>query len=277
MPTPRVPIIQTILRAWADAFRAIRAMPVVALSALAILVTLVIARFFAVPAILLNPGRSVDQWLQSPTWFAFEFFYSCILIVLLAPLAIAIQRHVVRHEVARVYPLYPLKPSYLGYVGTALALNLAYRLPDLISVLAPARETLPLIVNVCIVVVTFLLMLVVVVITLRKIALFPAIAVNAPNATWHAFASADAGNTFRITLTLLGVVVPGVVCSLLMTFGLPLPHPSNTTGGLVQSLPLALLYFVNIAVASAAAGRIYMALAEPAEALAARTERPAIA
>src|SRR4051794_3823841 len=98
MPAPRVPIIETVCKGWIDAFRAVRAMPVAVLCALAVLAAMSVASYFSVMAILLNPGRTVDGWLNSPTWFVFQLFNGGLQIVLLAPLAIAIQRYVIRHD-----------------------------------------------------------------------------------------------------------------------------------------------------------------------------------
>ena len=252
-------------------------MPFVTLSALVILVTIALVTYFVVPGMLLSPGRSLDEWLQSPAWFVLQLFNSSLDIVLLAPFFIAIHRYVVRGDVARLYPLHPLKPSYLRYVGTALALNLAYRLPDLIRILAPGRDQLSAATNVAIVVVTFSLMLTVALVVVRKIALFPAIAVNAPKATWHAFAPADAGNTFRIILVLFGTLVPGMICGVLLTFGVQAPRWPDEIGGAALSLALALLQLLTIAVAAAAMARIYTAMSAPVEAREARAGTPAVA
>jgi hypothetical protein len=260
MPSPRVPIVETVSKAWIDAFRAHRAMPVVAICALVILAAIAVVAFFAVEAILMNPGRSVKQWLESPTWFVFVVFNSSIQIVLLVPLAMAVQRFVIRRDIARWYPLHPLRPSYLHYVGTALALNLAYRSPDLISILLPEARELPYAVNFAIALVTFILMIVVVIAAVRKIALFAAIAVNAPNANWRAFAPADAGNTFRIVLVLLGVLLPAAVCGALLNAYLPIPRWPNETGGLVLAFAMVLLQLPTIIAFGAAVARIYMAI-----------------
>jgi hypothetical protein len=181
MPSPRVPVIETVLKAWIDAFRAIRAMPVLAFVALVILAAVGVGAWWLTITVLLSPGRTVDQWLESPTWFMLTVINASLQIVLLAPLAIAVQRFVIRRDVARGYPLNPLRPSYLHYVVVALAIYLAYRAPELISILTPVSVGLWLL--------TPVLTIAVLVVALRKIALLPAIAVYAPNATWRGVAS----------------------------------------------------------------------------------------
>jgi hypothetical protein len=276
MPAPRVPIVETFCKGWADAFRAAWAMPVAFLCAMAILAAMSVTSYFSVMAILLNPGRTVDAWLESPTWFVFQLFNGGLQIVLLAPLAIAIQRYVVRHDAARFYPLHPLRPSYLSYVGTALVLYLAYRLPDLISILAPGRRELPLAVNIGIFVLTFALIIAVVIVALRKIALFPAIAVNAPNAAWRSFVPADAGNTFRTMLVMICILLPVAICGRLLHDVLPMRWPGDGRG-LATALIMAALQLPAIAASAAAIARIYLTTRAPAETPVVQAPSPAAA
>jgi hypothetical protein len=105
MPSPRVPIIETVSKAWIDAFGAVRAMPVIAVTALVIHFIIGVGVFFASMALLLDPGRTVAEWISSPAWFAFGLLNAALLIVLLAPLMIAVHRYVIRGDVARHYPL----------------------------------------------------------------------------------------------------------------------------------------------------------------------------
>lgn len=268
MPAPRVPIVETVLKAWIDAFHAIRAMPLVAAVALVILAAVGVAAWWLSVAVLLSPGRTVDQWLDSPTWFVLSVLNSGLQIVLLAPLAIAVQRFVIRGDVAKRYPLDPLRPSYLHFVGMAIAIYLAYRAPQLINILMPASIGLWLL--------TPVLTIAVMVVASRKIALFPAIAVYAPNATWRGVASTDEGNTFRIVLILFVIWLPGAVYSWLVTFHLPIPRTAYDMGGSILALAVWLPQLPIIAAFAAAAARIYMALSEPA-AVATQAESPSAA
>jgi hypothetical protein len=112
---------------------------------------------------------------------------------------------------------------------------------------------------------------VVVIAALRKIALFPAIAVNAPNATWRSFTPADAGNTFRIVLVLLGVLLPVAICGKLLHDLLPLRSPGDTRG-VVLALVMAALQLPAIAASAAAFARIYLAIGKPADVPVSRAE-----
>ncbi len=268
MPSPRLPILKTVSRAWIDAALAIRAMPLVAACALAIYALFAVGVFFAVEAILLNSGRSLAQWLASPAWFVFSVFDGGLRIILLAPLAIAVHRFVMRGEAAHGYPLHPLRPSYLRYVGTVLTLFLAYRAPDLISLLLPGK--LPLAANIGILVLTVALMLTVVIVALRRITLFAAIAVYAPNATWRQTAPCSSGNLVRSALILCGVIIPGVVAGVLLHVYLPTPDWPKGTGVLVLSFAQSLLQLAMICALAAAVSRIYLA----ADALAVSSPAP---
>lgn len=278
MPSPRVPIIKTVLGAWVDAFRAIRAMPVVALCALVILAAIGLAAWWVSVALLLSPGRTVEQWLASPTWFLITLVNTSLQIVLLAPLAIAVQRFVIRGDIARWYPLNPLRPSYLTFVGTALAVNLAFRLPDLFRILAANVDGLPVGSEIGLWYLALALMIAVPIVALRRIAIFAAIAINAPNARWRHAVPVDAGNTFRIILIALAIWLPDVVYGAFVQAYVPMPRWPNEIGGALL-LPLAtwLPQLVIIGAFAAAAARVYLALAEPETAAATRAKGAAVA
>jgi hypothetical protein len=258
---PRLPIIATIWGSWTDAMRAIRAMPVVSVCALVLHAAVAVGTLFAIFAILLSPGRTVEEWLTSPAWFAFSLVNVGIRIILLAPLFIAIHRFVIRGEIASRYPLHPLRPSYLKYIGTAFVLFCVSRAPDLISVVLPLG--LPFSANLAIAIVTFALMGAVAIVVVRKIALFPAIAVNAPNASWGQVAPADAGNVARILIVLAGVLLPFVIVSLVQIAYLPLP---GETGALMITLAMALVQLPVMCAFAAAMARIYLAIGTSVEA-----------
>lgn len=256
----RVPVVDTIVGAWTDAIRAVRAMPVVVVSALAIYAVLAAVMYFAGGTVLKNPGRSLEQWLASPTWFVFHLFNTSLQIVLLAPLVMAIHRYIIRGEAARHYPLHPLRPSYLHYVGVVLALNCLCRVPDLARVLV---QGVP-IVDALIWLGTIPLVIALVLGALRKVALLAAIAANGPNANWGEFPLADGGNTFRIVLVLFVVLIPRAIAGILLNAWLPVPNWPHDTGGLVLTFSLVLVQVLILIVFGTAVARIYMAVETPA-------------
>jgi hypothetical protein len=260
MPSPRLGVIETVSKAWIDAIHAARAMPVV-MGAGALLCTVIaIGVFVVIETVFMNQGRSALQWMASPAGFVFGVLNSSVQIVLLAPLAIAVHRYVILREAARSYPLRPLRPSYLQYVGTALAFNAAYRAPDLINLLLPETSTLPYAVNLAAALVTLALMIAVLIVALRRIALFPAIAVHAPNATWREIPPAGAGNLWRIAIVLIVVGMPGALGVALLHFFLPTPDWPNGTGQLVLSFAMVLVQIPALSALAAAVARIYLAI-----------------
>lgn len=255
----RVPVFQVVWSAWRDALRAIRAMPAVTGCAVGLYALISIGVFLAVETIVMNPGRSFSQWISSPAWFVFGLFNTSAQIVLLAPFAIAVHRFVILGEAATSYPLRPLRPSYLHYVGIALVLNFAYRAPDLMGLLLP--HGLPYIADLAIAAATFALMLSVVIAALRKIALFPAIATHAPRASWRETVPASAGNVLRIAVVVAGVALPAVVMLSLLHLYMPAPNWPNHTGQLVVSFSMVLVQVPPLAAMAAAIARIHLALA----------------
>lgn len=276
MQPQHMPIFRTIARAWADAVLAIRAMPLVAVCGLVVQALVALGTFFAIHLVVLNSGRSASEWFASPAWFMVGILDGSIRIVLLAPLAIAIHRYVIRGEAARRYPLQPLRPSYQRYVGTALVLVIAWRAPDLLSLLLPPK--LPFVVNLWIFAVTALLMVVVAVAVLQRLTLFAAIAAYAPRATWRETEAADAGNVLRIATVLAGVAGPCLAADVLLRMWLLSLDLPTTTFLLALTFSLALVQYVALCAVAAAVSRIYLAIGTPVTAQSADAgKRPALA
>jgi hypothetical protein len=276
MQPQHLPILQTIARALIDVVRAIRAMPLVAVCALAVQALAALGAFLAIDLILQNSGRSVSEWLGSPAWLVAGVLDGGLRIILLAPFAIAIHRFVIRGEAARRYPLQPLRPSYQRYVGTAFVLVTAFRTPDLIALLLPPK--LPFVVDLWIFAMTALLMVVLAVALLQRITLFAAIAVHAPRATWRDTEPAGAGNVLRTVAVLAGVLGPCFVASIVLRAWLLAFDWSTGKFVLVLTFTMALVQYVALCAMATATSRIHLAIGVPL--MAAQTasdERPALA
>jgi hypothetical protein len=263
MPSPRVPVFETICKAWIDAVRAIRAVPIVVGIAFLLYALTALCASSAAVMIFTNSGRSVAEWLASPAGVFYAILKTSIEIALQAPLAIALQRHVIRGEVATRYPLNPLRPSYLRYVGTVLALNFAFRVPEIIAI--PLVDAgLPYVVRVGVAYLLYAWMIAVLIVVVRKVALFPAIAVYAANATWRAFAPAGAGNSWRIALVLIGTTLPRAIGFVAVEFLMPRPDWPYGTGRLILILAAGLVQLPVLCALAAAAARIHLAIGTPA-------------
>jgi len=253
-----VPILDTILKSWTDAFRAMRDMPVVAACGLVLYSLIAVGVFLAAGAILMHGGRSVDEWAASPAWLVFVVFSAAVRVMLLAPLFMAIHRYVIRDECARSYPLNPLRPSYLRYVGAALAALVAFRLPELMGVvLAPVRE-FPLF-DVLFTLLTYATMVTVAVIVLGKITLFPAIAVNSPKADLLDTELPAVGQMMRAIAVVIGIIGPAQLAGWLLQSYVPAPFWPSGNGNIVPALSRVLVDFPAICALAAAMARIYLA------------------
>ena len=258
MSQPSAPILDTILKSWTDAFRAIRDMPLVAACGLVLQALIVTGMFFAGAWLLLHDGRSVDEWIASPAWSMFLFFSAAIRVLLLAPLFIAIHRYVIRGQHAAWYPLNPLRPSYLRYVAAALAAVLAFRLPGLLGVLlASAREFV--LFDLIYTVLSWATMVMVVVMILGKVTVFPAIAVNAPKAGLFDTDFPSVGQLMRTIAVVLGIVGPMQLAGWLVQVYVPAPFWPNATGQIVPTLVRVLVEFPAICALAAAMARLYLA------------------
>jgi hypothetical protein len=252
------PILDTILKSWADAFRAIRDMPLVTACGLVLHIVIVTGTFFAASFILMHDGRNVEEWSSSPAWFVFIVFNAAIRVVLLAPLFIAIHRYVIRGETARSYAANLLRPSYTRYLGAALVALVAFRLPELMGVLlASVREVL--LVNLLFMLLTWATMLTVAVFVLSKITMFPAIAVGASKANWFDAEVASVGQLMRTVAVVIGILGPAELAGWLLQVYAPAPFWPSGNGQIVPTLARVLVDFPAICALAAAMARLYLA------------------
>jgi hypothetical protein len=256
MSNASLPILETILKSWADGFRAVRDMPVVTACGLVLHVLIIIGIFFAAGAILLNSGRNVDEWVASPAWFVFVVFNAAVRVVLLAPLFIAIHRYIINGQRARSYPLNPLRPSYLRYVGAALAAYIAFRLPEMVGVLLAPLRSLVLF-DVLFYVLMWAMMIMIAVLLVGRITLFPAIAVNAPRATWRETEMASAASLMRTIVIVAAIIGPAQIGGWLLQTYVPLPYGPN--GQLMSALLTVPVDFPALCALAAAMARIFAA------------------
>jgi hypothetical protein len=172
MAEKKPPVIETAVIAWRDALRAIEVMPVVA----GIAFVLYLVMSLAILAINANPYALVGSpWLPIIAIGA-----SIVQAVLLAPLAIAVHRFVLLGEKTNRYPLEPKSSRYLRFVGFAILVKILWLIPTTIQSLIPADSGLAGVVGIP----AFVLAITVVIIVVRRAILFPAIAIDAPGATW---------------------------------------------------------------------------------------------
>lgn len=257
MQGPRVQVVDTVVGAWQDAFRAMAAMPAVAVTALALLLLIALGVFFAVEAFLLDRFASTLQMMASVQGFIFSLASSVAQIVLLAPLSIAVQRFTLLGEAATRYPFAPASLRHQRTIGYAILIGCLFRAPDLINLLLPDARTLPRAANIAAALAGFAAMIAVCIVGLRRLLLFPAIATDVPGASWRGARQAMLGNTWRVLAVVIGVALPGATGVAMLHWLMPVPQWPNGTGQLVLSAMMALVQLPLICALAAAAARIY--------------------
>jgi hypothetical protein len=196
----RARIGQAAAQAWRDTIAAIRALTGPTPVVLVILVALALARSLVAPT------------TESPERMLFDFAFSCAQAFLLTPYLIAVHRYVILNEQTPRYLLALGEHRFQLFFMWSVALSLTYWLPSFaLARVAKIQPSLPLaVLTVALIVALF----VSVIISLRLIILFPAIAVDAPGATWANTMADTRGNAWRIffigavtTLPLVAVAI----------------------------------------------------------------------
>jgi hypothetical protein len=257
MAQEKPPIIATAVVAWEDAFRAIGAMPLVAGTAFVIVILMALASFWIVS----DPyALAASRWLP-----VYEIATGIVQGVLLAPLAIAVHRYVLLGETMSRYPLDPFSARYVRFVGFAILVKILWSLPSLIQSLmrdAPEETGVTALLGL----VEVVLFVTVVIVTVRRVILFPAIAVDAAGATWSNARRDSKGASWRVAFIFVCVAVPATILGGLLYWAL-------LSGGLGSSNPLffsllgAIVEIPMLCAFAAAASHIFRlradALAQP--------------
>jgi hypothetical protein len=254
MAEKKPPVIETAVIAWRDALRAIEVMPVVA----GIAFVLVLVTSFASFAIIPNPYALVGSpWLPIISIGA-----SIVQAVLLAPLAIAVHRFVLLGEKTNRYPLEPKSSRYLRFVGFAILVKILWLIPSTIESLIPADSGLAGVVGIP----AFVLVITVVIIVVRRAILFPAIAIDAPGATWSKARLDTKGSSWRVAFVFVLTALPILVISGLFAWlwFLLNPPPAQPSAGsfLFFSVIEAVIAIPALCAFAAAASHIYRARAD---------------
>lgn len=233
----RPPVLDAVGRAYADARAALSAMPDI------MLVGLIASCVYAVADIVL--GWALDPGLSSGA-LVLGTLLTLVWNFYLTPIFVAIHRFVVRGEITPRYTLRPGEARFRNYFGWTAALTLASMLPALIGLRAGAS----VVANT----VALVLMILFLVASVRLLILFPAIALDAPGASWpNAFADSQ-GRFWRIFAILLLAILPLLVGGMLLS---ALVGADSALGKVGWSM----VGFLAGTLSAAIASRLYMALA----------------
>ena len=249
-PAATPPLSGLAIRVWVDAFRAVAAMPVVAGIGIGLLIALGLASDLLPPLFRSGQPETLGQSLM---WSGAAGMVESFL---LAPLAIAIQRHVLLGEVTRGYSLALSDPRFLRFFYFSFTLALAQTILFFVATLvlpaafnAPANAAEP---NGTGVTITAGIIVGVLLVLARLILVFPAAAVDAPGATWGNAWRASRGHFWTIAFVFILTGLPALLLWLLIGQMLGIKDNSNfsQTYFMLQEMPTLCAY-------AAAAARLY--------------------
>jgi tetratricopeptide (TPR) repeat protein len=155
------------------------------------------------------------------TEFLVNLLVTIVLVILLSPLAIAIDRHILLGETSERYMLNLSDRRFQNFVGISMFI---YILPA-IAILFPRAHELHLVNRVAVIAVglsALLLLAAGAFLILRSVALWPAIAVDAPNAKWSNAIQSTKGHFWKIVLCVALAALPTVPYFAYLFFGIPL-------------------------------------------------------
>jgi hypothetical protein len=235
---------------WRDARRVLTAMPTLAAVAVAIVVALGLIET------LLAPGHEVGSLVAS-------FLSSMAEALVLTPYLIAVHRFIILGEVTARYALTVGDRRFQRFFGWSVVLALISFAPIFLALLLPLSPGSR---------VWFMLIFgfIIVVVALRVTILFPAVAVDAPSASWRNAMADTAGFAWRIFMTGIISVFPWFLVSAVVTYVCELAKPGITAAKVVGTVANGVLAAVMAALLVVVASRFYQWLGD-------RVRRPASA
>jgi hypothetical protein len=190
---------------------------------------------------------------------------SIVQAVLLAPLAIAVHRFVLLGEQTDRYPLEPKSSRYRRFVGFAILIKILWLIPSTIEGLLPAvRDNNPDLAA-GLGIIAFVLDIAVIIIVVRRAILFPAIAIDAPGATWSKARLDTKGSSWRVVFIFVLTALPVLVIKgLLYWFWILLTPQGEPSAGplLFFSAIAAVIAIPALCALAAAASHIYRTRAD---------------
>jgi hypothetical protein len=251
---PRPTIGQAAAQAWRDTHAALRALSGPAQVVFFIYLVLSVARRLLLPT---------DPLLTTATLLG-EFILSIAQAFLLTPFLIAVHRFVILGESTR-YTLAPGEHRFQLFFMWSIALSLLAWFPPFLISSFPVRPS-PAFVT-AFVVGCLIYVVAATIISLRLIVLFPAIAVDAPGATWRNAMADTKGSAWRIlfigllaSLPLVGLAL--VLALVALSIGPPGVAARPSIGWIaVTSITDAVFCVIGFTIAVAVASRLYEQLA----------------
>ena len=138
-----------------------------------------------------------------------EFVVAGVQAFLLTPYLIAVHRFIVLNEAGQRYALAPAEQRFQLFFLWSMVLSLMYWLPSFAMSGLSKEPAVIFLAGIATIVV--LLLIATTIISLRLVILFPAIAVDAPGATWRNAMADTKGNAWRILFVSLLAALPIIV------------------------------------------------------------------
>jgi len=249
MAAAGMPVIRTVRMAYHDVWRAVRAMPHLALITAVIVFALNLVQYTAVP-------KSVRDFP------AVAFVSILVTNLVVTPLAIAIFRFILADETTREYAIALKEPRFVRFFAWSVALSSLWLIPTIIDYVTSIDDPVSWVAWAVALLVYFIAML-------RLVILFPAIALDAPGATVANSVADTKGHVLNILFIYLVALLTlsvAVVLWLVLVVVLSMVTPGAITEGdppgwaLAAIIAVAELAFTSLLVGIDA--RIFQALAD---------------
>jgi hypothetical protein len=249
--------------AWCDSGRVLRKLPVLAIVALLIVLALELVVFYVPPAV----WTRVPAILLFAGWLIAHPF-------LLTPYMIAVHRFIILGETTAIYRLVPTDKRFQRYFVCSLVPAAMLPATSLLIHLISLDLSQPGVISTIAAVVALSAMAVV---AARIVTLFPAVAVDAPDASWGRAIAVTKGNTWRVFSIFLiaflwlgaaGIAVTGLA---IFAIGSALGHrtgpdtAATLTLAAVLAVWLAVMQTMAATLAAVIASRLYQWLGPPAK------------
>jgi hypothetical protein len=188
-------------------------------------------------------------------------------LVLLAPFMIAVHRYILLGERTRRYSIEPASQHFQLFAGWLVVLGLLASIPSyLVVATTPAgpiyhfgRPPSP---DPAQIVMLFAVLSTVFVLLTRMIILLPAVAIDAPGATWQNAFADTRRNTWYVVLASFLPAIPLLLLFAAALFFVRLTVPWWPAALLVGYLMLMAMYFILLALTAVVVSRLYQALGD---------------
>jgi hypothetical protein len=256
MAAPPLSVPESATQAWRDIGAVLRSLRPLTLTAFLIASGLALVKQFVVLPDFDGASPETGALLAG-------FIESGVQASLLTPYMIAVHRFIILGEVTQRYQLAPRAPRFQLFFLWSLALSLGYWVPSFALAALPGVMPYVALAGVGL----FVIAVAAVIISFRLMILFPALAVDAPGATWDNALADSKGQVWRMLfITLLSGLPAGialiVVLAMAASVGLIGEGTPGATGVLLSALLEGAVSTLGLTLAVAIASRLYEQLGD---------------